>query len=1032
VGTDRRRDAATALTGATLLGAGGGLRHAGITAAIRYRVGREPVSADYPRVHLSALKATPKGRKLYLAGTAAGLVGTAGLGTGVLNLTRRKDVGKRHDRTPLWQEGVAGTADALRDRKDSLRTKAPAHARGTQLAIAAGSGAGGSALARLAMRGASGKAKALVSPIAGALAATASVPASNRAVQRSTKGEYVVTPTGVRRAKDVIKKPSSKARQVSSRYGPMRQQVVPTDMGKRDSYRVQRAKITAAGSTPLVGPYAQAHLASHYAPKGHKAEAGARQIAYGPAAGMAAGVGAAYGGAALARHVAPVGTKAEQALQWRSDKINDVRRRVGLGPSKPAAEGSRRARVVSRAKANRLAKPLMHNRGTAAAAAVGFLGARAAVGGTGTQLAISRNQRDQSRLSKGVITTPLTEQFAERVASTRRAFHAANQATREAGQRGRRLGPTPVRQMRTERTVGQISSENRAALKAAKGRVKTGQVELDAFRAKNAHILKLDAGGQTKREKHKLADTKRLNAALATTAGTAGLASLGLLATRHKAKAVPLSIVGSGIGGANALIGARVQRHEAKAIDPVKKALPIIPLGNIPRDAIHSSHGKVRILEYHGENRFTVLDRHDNKRLVHREHLTFIKKAYVGKSLVPGQGYKRAINLSHAERAAVRSTAGTGPRGDLLRRGTSPANNAINRTFATLHNASQGAETGPKRNVLFAAGEFPDEHKQMISDALPRKVKRPMVVHGAPHLPVGSGMGFPAAGTRRPSHVLVHTNDMSVITHEAAHAMPRRNGARIGGMNQLQRAREEGRADATAMRHHGQTDVTHGDYDSLARIRRQADAGEEGSRKALGQVHAALPQRLAAGQTGLTGTYQTRAQTREYTAMRSKLGRPVGPKPFVIGVGKSAGGQDNDLIRRYGDRGPLPKNIDRDERMRAYEARYHAHGGKKGEKWQRRANVSEGARNVALATGTAALAGLAHLKTKRGIALGAKHPNLHRRLDHLALTSGAAGGAAELAGEYSRNRRASYASSPGGVAASALTRMRANTPKESS
>lgn len=688
MGTDRRRDAATALTGAGLLAAGGGMRHAGVSGALRDKLGREPVAADYPKVHLGALKGARHGKGLYVGGALVGVAGAAGLSSGLLNLTRRKgpeETAKR-DRQPLWQEGALGTADALRQRGESLKTPTPMHVRAEQLAIAGGAAAGGSALARLAMRKAPGKTKALVSPVAGALAAAASVPVSSRTVQRTTKGKYVVTPTGVRRAKDVIRKPSSKARQVSSRYGPMRQQVVPTDMGKADSYRTQRARITAASGTPLIGPYAGAHQAAHYAPKGHKAEAAARQIGYGPVAGTVAGVGAAYGGAALARRVAPVGTQAERAMQWRSDKINAVRHKVGMGPAKEIAADSRRGKALAHLKANRLAKPIMHNRGTAAAAALGYLGTKAIVGTAGTQLAISRNQRDQRELAK------------------------------------------------------------------------------------------LDAGGrgQTKREKHKLASTKRLNAALATTSGVAGLTSLGLLATRHKAKAIPLSIVGSGIGGGNALIGARVQRHEAKAIDPVTKGLNQIPLGKLPRHAIHASHGKVRILEYHGENRFTVLDRTDTRRIAHRDQLTFVNKA--------------------------------------------------------------------------------DE----------------------------------------------------------------------------------------------------------------------------------------------------------------------------------TGGDQNDLIRRYGDRGPLPKHLPRDERMRAYEARVAAHGGHKQQKWQRRANVAEGLRNAGLAGGV--LGGAAHLagKTKRGHALlgAGRAARWKARGDTAAVAAATGGAAAELYGEYARHRRASYASSPGGVASSALTRMRANTPGE--
>lgn len=131
------------------------------------------------------------------------------------------------------------------------------------------------------------------------------------------------------------------------------------------------------------------------------------------------------------------------------------------------------------------------------------------------------------------------------------------------------------------------------------------------------------------------------------------------------------------------------------------------------------------------------------------------------------------------------------------------------------------------------------------------------------------------------------------------------------------------------------------------------------------------------------------------------------------------------LIRQYGDRGPLPAGLDRDTKMKAYEARYVHAGGDKSEKWNRRANAAEGSRNAALATGTAGLAGLAALRHPRAARMLAKHPRLSHRIDTTALAAGAAGGASELYGEYARHKRASYANSPGGVARSALTRMRA-------
>jgi hypothetical protein len=134
------------------------------------------------------------------------------------------------------------------------------------------------------------------------------------------------------------------------------------------------------------------------------------------------------------------------------------------------------------------------------------------------------------------------------------------------------------------------------------------------------------------------------------------------------------------------------------------------------------------------------------------------------------------------------------------------------------------------------------------------------------------------------------------------------------------------------------------------------------------------------------------------------------------------------LADRYDTRGPLPKGLTREQKMKAYEARYVASGGKKGEVWHRRANAAEVTRNVGLAGAT--LSGAALLAT-RGKKVGPRMARVHltpHRVEGAALGSGVLGGAAELAGEHARNRQASYSNTPAGVAGSALSRMRAYTP----
>jgi hypothetical protein len=136
------------------------------------------------------------------------------------------------------------------------------------------------------------------------------------------------------------------------------------------------------------------------------------------------------------------------------------------------------------------------------------------------------------------------------------------------------------------------------------------------------------------------------------------------------------------------------------------------------------------------------------------------------------------------------------------------------------------------------------------------------------------------------------------------------------------------------------------------------------------------------------------------------------------------------LAARYDTKGPLPKGLTREQKMKAYEARYVATGGRKAEKWKRRADAAEVGRNVGLAGATGgALLTLAARSKKAGPTLRKIGVTAHRA-DNATIASAAAGGAAELYGEHARSRRASYQNSPGGVAASALSRMQAYTPEK--
>lgn len=142
------------------------------------------------------------------------------------------------------------------------------------------------------------------------------------------------------------------------------------------------------------------------------------------------------------------------------------------------------------------------------------------------------------------------------------------------------------------------------------------------------------------------------------------------------------------------------------------------------------------------------------------------------------------------------------------------------------------------------------------------------------------------------------------------------------------------------------------------------------------------------------------------------------------------------LVRQHGLVGPLPKHLDRNQRMAAYEARYVSAGGKKAEKWQHRANVADKVRTAGLAGATAGSA-LWTASRVKGLKTAAKpalkllaHPRVAHHAETAIGASATIGGAAELYAGHARRKRSSYASAPAGVAASALRRMQGYTPQK--
>lgn len=133
-------------------------------------------------------------------------------------------------------------------------------------------------------------------------------------------------------------------------------------------------------------------------------------------------------------------------------------------------------------------------------------------------------------------------------------------------------------------------------------------------------------------------------------------------------------------------------------------------------------------------------------------------------------------------------------------------------------------------------------------------------------------------------------------------------------------------------------------------------------------------------------------------------------------------------VKQYGLRGPLPKTLDRPSRMRAYEGRYIAAGGPKGERWQHRSDDLDHITGATIGTAAGAIGAKLAVESKPGKRLIKAPPHFAPRAGKVAEVAGAIGASSELLHRHAQHKASSYKSSPGGVAASALTRLRAYSP----
>lgn len=161
---------------------------------------------------------------------------------------------------------------------------------------------------------------------------------------------------------------------------------------------------------------------------------------------------------------------------------------------------------------------------------------------------------------------------------------------------------------------------------------------------------------------------------------------------------------------------------------------------------------------------------------------------------------------------------------------------------------------------------------------------------------------------------------------------------------------------------------------------------------------------------------------------------PVRRANGVSKINTTISREDADKVKaQYGIRGPLPKTLSREQRIHAYEGRYVAAGGPKGEKWQRRSDNLDHVTGAALGTGGVAAGAQLHLehRARRLATAGAPAKAAERsaaRSGKIGLAAAGIGAISELGHRHAQHRASSYRSSPAGVAAGALRRLRDYTP----
>lgn len=614
---DRRKDAATMTVGLTGLGAAGAMRHNALARA-HGEYGKNPI----PRKKLLAerrLLKHPKGRKTWLAGNALGLVSLPAAAVGANRTFSKRD----RDEKGFWRSGLEGARESVLDRTNTVREKPPAKLVAGNYAAGAAVGAGAGGIINTTLRRRlPGTPRAALASSAGALAGVATLPIQSKLTQRASRGQYVVTPTGVRRAKRKPAKPSSKASVYDGRSDLQRFRT-ETEVGKMSP----REAVRLAGSKyNEVGARAGAHWTVNGLRVADRIDYPSRQVPK-TRKGKLAYTGRTKG-ANLVRSVA---LNAGDMVGGAETRMNAVRntihgnpritegvvrlRKASSDPGAHMSRAERRARMTAsgppipvvgdimqaRTAGKYSAEP--YRRRTAvenyASGQLGGLAGNAA-GGLGAAAIASRsktfnrwagktNQRIEDTTNAARARVGMKPSSGESMTSRAVNHPKAPERLRRAGARvANSSAGRLVRRYPAPAAVGGLLGgivTGQAATQAAYSRSMTRD---DRYRAS---LKKSEPRKLTPEEQARLRRVKQRSSALSYAGGGIGLSALGASlgasalkrpkvagavrrtgANPKKARRalqnaqVPLLTVASGIGGYNALQYANIQRREAQSV----------------------------------------------------------------------------------------------------------------------------------------------------------------------------------------------------------------------------------------------------------------------------------------------------------------------------------------------------------------------------------------------------------------------------------------------------------------------------------